>query len=259
MGWDQDKLLNLKAKLKIDGEERETTLADLLKVNQLEGHVNKKSIELSEQRKAFEAERQKQVQEWSEKIGFTAHVLDQNEAQLQQQFQQVNWDELYQQDPAQYAALQARFGQAYQMIQGQKQGLQQHYQQTQQQLRESLRPKAREAITAAFPELADEAAYTNAVNDVKSYLKSIGGNEKGMEALELDPVVFRVARDAAAYHKATQSRAQVEKRVREAPKVVKPGAKLETNTKAAMRRQALDRVKQTGEVADLGRLFAAEL
>lgn len=234
-------------------------MADLIKVHQLEGHVNKKSIELSEQRKAFEAERQKQVQEWSEKVAFTSHVLDQNEAQLQQQFQQVNWDELYQQDPAQYAALQARFGQAYQMIQGQKQGLAQHYQQTQQQLRESLRPKAREAITAAFPELADDAAYSNAMNDVKAYVKSVGGSDKGMETLELDPVVFRIARDAAAYHKATQSRAQVEKRVREAPKVVKPGPKLETNTKSAQRKAAFDRVKQSGDAADLGRLFAIDL
>lgn len=259
MGWDREKALGLKTKLKIDGEEVETTLADLLKVNQLEGHVNKKSIELSEQRKAFEAERQQQVQEWSEKVAFTSHVLDQNEAQLQQQFQQIDWDGLYQSDPGQYAALQARFGQAYQQIQGQKQGLVQHYQQTQQQLRESLRPKAREAIKAAFPELADEAAYTNALSEVKSYLKGIGGSEKGMEALEMDPVVFRVARDAAAYHKATQSRAQVEKRVREAPKVVKPGPKLETNTKGALRRQALDRVKQSGDVSDLGRLLAIDL
>lgn len=95
--------------------------------------------------------------------------------------------------------------------------------------------------------------------EVKSYLKSVGASEKGLEALELDPVVFRIARDAAAYHKTTQNRAQVEKRVREAPRIVKPGAKLETNTKAAQRRAAFERVKKSGDVNDLGALLAIDL
>lgn len=40
--------MGLKVKLKVDGEEKDATLADLIKINQLEGHVNRKSIELSE-------------------------------------------------------------------------------------------------------------------------------------------------------------------------------------------------------------------
>ncbi|HEX7129124.1 MAG TPA: hypothetical protein VF217_03530 [Rhodanobacteraceae bacterium] len=273
LGWDKEKLLNLKAKLKVDGQEEETTLAQLLKINQLEGHVNKKSIELAEQRKAFEAEQAKQMQAWQERIGIAASVLDAQEQALQQAYQQLAaqqqsepWDQLFATDQQQYAARQLRYQQAFQQLQMQYAGVQQHkaqiaqsYQQTQQQFRESARPKAREAIVSAFPEYADPASYSNALADMKAYLKTQGAQESSFDMLELDPVVFKIVRDAVAYHKASQARAGVEKRVKEAPKVVKPGAKQELNHKSRELRQHFDRLKKTGDVDELGAIFAKTL
>lgn len=233
MEADPESFMGLKVKLKIDGEEKEATLADLIKVNQLEGHVNRKSIELSEKQKAWETEQQQARQVWQERVALASQSLDaqetsvrQQHAQLQQQYQQVPWAQLSQQDPTQYASLHAQYQQAFQQLEGTFQGLQQHkqqvaqsYQQTLAQLKEQARPKTMEAIRGQLPELADPVNYQTALNEGRAYLKSIGADEKNIDAIELDPVVFRVVRDAAKYHQIAQKQPGVSQRVREAPKL----------------------------------------
>ena len=230
---DPDSILGLKVKLKIDGEEKDATLADLIKVNQLEGHVNRKSIELSEKQKAWEAEQTQARQVWQERVAIATQSIDaqetgvrQQHAQLSQQYQSVPWAQLAQQDPTQYAALHAQYQQAFQQLEGTFQGLQQHkqqmaqsYQQTLEQLKEQARPKTMEAIKAQLPELADPVSYQSALSEGRAYLKSIGADDKNIDAIELDPVVFRVVRDAAKYHQIAQKQPAVAQRVREAPKL----------------------------------------
>ena len=44
---------------------------------------------------------------------------------------------------------------------------------------------------------------------MKSYLKSLGADEKSFQALELDPLVFTVARDAMRYRAMSAKTADV--------------------------------------------------
>ena len=152
-------------------------------------------------------------------------ALDQQEQALNQQYQSVDWATLAQEDPAQYSALHIQFQQAAQQIQAQKSQLNHTYQQTSQQLRESIKPKAMEAIRTQIPEMADPINYSNALNEGKSYLKAIGADEKNFDALEMDPVVFRVVRDAAKYHAMAAKQPEVSKKVRSAPKMQRPSPK----------------------------------
>lgn len=159
--------------------------------------------------------------------------LDAQEAQLQQQYNQVDWNTMFQTNPGEYAAWQQRFQQAYQQVQGQKQQLAQHVQQTRQQYRDSLLPKAAETIRAQNPDLADSASYSNALTEMKSYLKERGADERNFEALELDPLVFGVVRDAMRYRAIASKQADVAQKVKTAPKFEKPGAKDSIGAKQA--------------------------
>jgi len=218
-------MYDLKFKLKIDGKEEVTTLRDLIKVNQLEGHVNRKSIELSEKQKAWEAQETKLREDWQQRIGMASTALDAQERQLQQQYQQVDWNQLFQQDPGSYAAYQQRFQQAYGELQNQKQALASHVEQTRTQFRDSARTKAAEAIRQQHPDLADSASYGNALAEMKSYLKSLGADERNHEALELDPVVFRVVRDAYRFQALAAKQADVANKVKTAPRLERPDAR----------------------------------
>lgn len=247
-------MYGLKFKLKIDGKEEETTLRDLIKVNQLEGHVNRKSIELSERQKAWEAQESKYREDWQQRIGMASSSLDAQEAQLQQQYQSVNWDALFQQDPGQYAAYQQRFQQAYQMLQGHKQQLANHVQQTRQQYRDQMAPKYQEAVRQQHPDLADSASYGNALADMKTYLKGLGAHESNFEALELDPMVFSVVRDAMRYRDITNKQPQVANKVKTAPKLESPTARPSIGKQQA-RTQELHRRAAQGDEDAIGRLF----
>ena len=230
---DPETLLGLKVRLKVDGEEKDATLRDVIKINQLEGHVTRKSQELSEARKAFEETSRQTINQWQERVGVASTFLDQQEAAIRQQFQSVDWNALYQQDPGQYAGLQARFNEAAMTLQNQKAQLAQHYQMTQQQQRDAMKPAAVEAIRKANPDLADEASYSNALGDMRSYLKAIGAPEKNNEVLELDPVVFQAVRDAARYRAIVAKKPEVANRVRQADTAQKPSTGSPVGTKQA--------------------------
>ena len=232
-GVELSDLLGLKVKLKVDGEEKDATLQDLIKINQLEGHVNRKSIELSDKQKAWEAEQATLRGEWQQKIQLAGSVIDQQERQLAQQYQSIDWNALYQADPAQYSALQLRFQQAHGEVQQQKQAITQHYQQNIAQMRETIRPKAIQTIRAQHPDLADDVSYSNALADIKGYLKSIGADEKNYDAVEMDPVVFKVARDAARYQQIASKKPDISAKLKAAPTMQKPSPKESLGTQAA--------------------------
>lgn len=240
-GVELSDLLGLKVKLKVDGEEKDATLQDIIKINQLEGHVNRKSIELSEKQKAVEAEQVKLRGEWQQKIQLASSVIDNQERQLAQQYQSVDWNALYQADAAQYSALQLRFQQAHGEILQQKQALEHHHQQSVTQLRETIRPKAIETIRAQHPDLADEVSYGNALSDIKGYLKSIGADEKNYDAVEMDPVVFRVARDAARFQQIAAKKADISAKLKSAPAMQRPSPKESLGTNAARVKGLRDR------------------
>lgn len=225
--------MGLKVKLKIDGEEKDATLAELIKVNQLEGHVNRKSIELSEKQKAWEAEQTTLRNEWQQKIALAGSVIQHDEQQLAQQYQSIDWNALYNADPAQYSALQLRFQQAMQEVQGRKSALSQHYQQNITQMREQIRPKAIETIRSQHPDLADDLSYNNALGEIKGYLKSIGAEDKNFDAVEMDPVVFRVARDAARYQQIASRKPDIANKVKSAPQMQKPSPTPQLGAQAA--------------------------
>lgn len=65
---------------------------------------------------------------WQQRIGMASTSLDSQEAQLQQQYNSVDWNTLFTSDPGQYAAWQQRFQEAYRQVTGQKQQLAQHVQ-----------------------------------------------------------------------------------------------------------------------------------
>ena len=262
----------LRDRIKIDGEEHELTIAQLRKINGLEGHVNKKSIEVSERLKAVQEQSQKLDRDYTERLQLAAAVIGRDEASITQQYQALQaeyqtqpWMQLRAQDPGQAAASELEYRRAFEMLQSQyagtqqaKQMMAQQYQAAQQQRVQEAKPKALEAIQKAHPEYADEAAYRSAVAEMKAYLKDKGTPESNMDVLELDPVVFSIVRDAAAYRKATAARAQVRQQVQSAPPM-RSGARGQTNPQQSAIRQARERLAKSGRPDDFERLIEQTL
>lgn len=248
-GVDPDAVLGLKYKLKIDGEEKDVSLRDLVKVNQLEGHVNKRSIEIAEQRKAFEQERAQWQNAYQERVGMADAMLNSTQTQLQQQMQALEQSGLAQQDPSQYLMIKDQIVSAYQQAAAQRQNLVQQFQYTQQQLHQTLEQQASQVIRTNHPELADPASYNNALAEMQAYLKDSGVTEQNMRAIQLDPVVFSIVRDAQRYRALQKSKPQVTQKLRSAPTVGKPGSKSPLSGSSAAAQAHLDRAKRGDENA----------
>ena len=247
LGAKPEDVLGLKYKLKIDGEEKEVTLADLVKVNQLEGHVTKKSMEVAEQRKAFETERQQWQNAYRERIAVADQVANRQLQQLQLTAQQLEASGLAQSDPSQYLMIKDQINTQWQATQAERQAIAQNYQQTQAQLTQVAQQQAVQAIRTQHPDLSDEASYGNALAGMRAYLKEMGVQDQGMQAIQVDPVVFSVVRDAMRYRDLQKARPQVQNKVRTAPTVGRPGSKGALTGLSARAQNVIERARHGDE------------
>lgn len=241
---------------KIDGEVSQATLKDLVKSYQLERHVNKRSTELGEARKAFEMERQQAMQSIQAQLGQAATLAQSLEAQLMGEFQKVDWDRLRQEDPGEYAARYQQFEQRQRQIQGAKQAAIQQAQAQAMQMQQlhnmrmqQVMQTEAEVLRNRIPEWRDQKVAKQERDELVSYLKDQGYSDQ-----ELGNIAFaryiETARKAMLYDKAKQTAPDVK------PTKAKPGIRLSPKQRNKAQAEAKKlRLKQTGKVNDLADLL----
>lgn len=242
-GIDVESVRSLPVTVKIDGQERSVPLSEVLKSYQLEGHVNNKSIELSNQQRAFEQERQaaqalaQQMLQRNTDLGNIALQMVNND------YQRVDWNALRAQDPAQYAALHADFQQRSNQVQQYLQALdQQRAQAAQEQQQKSAQTlqEQQQRMYEARPQWRDDAVFKQDREQMVKYAHGLGFSDAEISSLS-DHRNMLVLHDAARYAALQASAPQAAKRVREAPAQVKPGARVNTNPQDANRQAAIER------------------
>jgi hypothetical protein len=113
LGVTPQKLLKLRLTAKVDGIESHISVQDALKSYQLEKHNNKKSMDLADRQKAWEADaaqRQQQLAQTQEALGQrlkdASNLINVAQNELLADFQKIKWDELRENDPAEWSAKQ---------------------------------------------------------------------------------------------------------------------------------------------------------
>lgn len=232
--------------VKIDGKTAQVKLSDVVKSYQLEGHVHAKSVAVAEQQRALEAERV-QAQQFVAQQLTAAQALGQlAQRELMGQYQNINWQQLRVDNPAEWAALQQEFNQR-------AAGIQQHLAQIneaqrqqslaqQQEIAKAL-PAEQEKLYEARPEWRDPAKFTQARSQMSAVAKQVGFSDA-----ELSNVFdhrYMVILDMAARYAALQAQStQAVKRVRAAPVVAQPGARIQRDPKASAFKQAVEAMKR---------------
>lgn len=240
---DPTSVMKLNVTTKIDGVETQVPLESVLKSYQLEGHVNNKSIELSNQRAAHD----RAVAEWQQanQLALQQH---QQMAQVAMQmlnhdFNKVDWNSLRANNPAEYAAQQAEFGQRQQQIQGFVQYVQQQQQhQAQQQQLAMQQAEAQERVRMldAHPAWRDAATFSKDQKVMSEYARSVGFNDAELNQIR-DHRYMTILHDAAQFRALQASTPAALKQVRQAPKTVAPGSRTEANPAEARTKAAIDR------------------
>lgn len=251
-GIEPESFRSLPVKVKIDGEEKLVPLSDVLKSYQLEGHVNNKSIELSNERRVFDEERQAVRQ-------LAAQQLQRNEALsqaaqqiLNQDFQAVDWQTLRATDPAEYSAKLADFQMRQARVNELAQQIAQQRNEASQQDQQNLGARVaeeRNRMLEARPQWRDEGTFAKDREQMVKYAKTVGYTDAELNQV-LDHRALLVLDAAARYAALQASKPEALKRVRQAPKAAAPGARVNANPKDAQRQQVIERFNRNPRDVD---------
>ena len=243
-------------RVKVDNEEVEVTLDELLKGYSRTSDYTKKTQTLAEQRKAVEAERQR-IEEAAKVRDQYAQRLAVVEQMLTQQPEE-NLAELKETDPIAYTMKVAeRMEREKQLaaIRQERQAIAARQQAEQQERLKAHLSSEAERLKAAIPEMADEAKGEVIRKEIKDFAKSIGFSDQEL-AQVYDHRAVLTLYEAMQWRKLQQGKIQSAKKVNEAPKMLKAGTTSKTTT---AEQDAVKKMKQrlakTGDRRDAARLF----
>lgn len=242
--------------VKAAGEEKEVTLEELMQGYQLGADYTKKTQEVAEQRKAVEAER-KAVEE-------AKQVRDTYAQRLQaiEQFLTSGEDSpedlaaMKENDPIGYAVKVAELTEKKEQlaqVRAEQQRLAQQQQAEQQQEMAKFVQQEASKLSQVLPEFSDPAKGEQLRSEIRNYGKSVGFTDAELSQV-YDSRHVLMLHKAMQYDKLQKSKPNVKKKVAEAPKMVKSGTKVKEGNRDVRKKQ-MNKLKQTGRVADAAALF----
>jgi hypothetical protein len=241
-------------RVKTGDEEVEVDLDELIKGYSRTSDYTKKTQNLAEQRKVVEAERSR--------IDEAARLRDQYAQRLQVIEQLLTQPEedlnaLKDQDPIGYAVkMGERMEKERQLAavrQEQQQIATQQQAEYQQRLQSTLSAEA-ERLKAAIPEFADKEKGESVRRELRDLAKSVGYSDQELSAV-YDHRALLVLYKAAQYDKLTKGKVQTNKKVSEAPRMLKPGTTQPRNAKDDQLGKLRKQLSNSGKKTDAARLF----
>mgnify|MGYP001085856595 CR=1 FL=1 len=252
------------AKVKVNGEEKEVNLAELTKGYQLESDYRQKTMDLAENRKAFESESQQAREHLTARITEATNLVANLEQSILGEYNNVDWNNLRATDPAEYAALQSDYQNRYKAVQQMKgqalnaanQVQSENTAMTEQQRNEVLQ-KETEALLEVLPEWRDKDVAKTQKAQMREFLKSYKFTDQEIAQLADHRIVLMVM-DAQKGRQSVSKADVAKKKVVKAPKLQKPGNKPSKQTIQAQKLKDLkSRVRKTGHTDDVAALLLA--
>jgi len=231
-------------------------LDELLKGYSRTADYTKKTQEVAEARKAVESERQRIDEasrlrdQYAERLGVIEQMLNQTE-------KSEDLSALKETDPIGYAvrvAEQAEREKQLNAVRAERQRLAQ-----QQEAEQSERLKAHLATEAsklreAIPDMSDEVKGEVVKREIREFAKSIGFSDQELAQVYDSRAVLTLYK-AMQYDKLQKGKAQVTKKVQQAPKMLKPGTSTPEASESETMKRMRAKLKQSGKKDDAARLF----
>ena len=222
---DSDEEGQLFIKTKIDGQEGRAKFEDFLKAYQTQGHIDNKAREVAEQQRQAQEAFAQQQQAIHQRMQYAEDVANLAMQALVQESQAIDWAALARDDPAEYVAKQHEFGARKAQIDQSFHAINQHREEASRnavaQHQQYLAQQAQR-----LPELIPEWKNSDVARKEMTELKE-WGVKSGLTAEEVATVAnsvhVAIMRKAMLFDRMQQTKADVEKKVRIAPKLVKAG------------------------------------
>lgn len=240
---DAESFRGLKVNLKVDGEAKQATLADLIKNHQLESAITQRSQKFAEQQKQWEAEQTAARELYRQQLTNSKTYLEVAYNELAGDYAKIDWNALKVQDPMQFLLKQQEFQNRDNQIKTLFQRVTSEQQAEQERAQQALLanlPKERAKMLEARPDWKDEAKFSAARDAMKATGRKLGFSEAELGGISDHRVML--ALDMAASYAALQASApEALKKVRAAPVMPRPGARQGRDPQQVARSQAIER------------------
>ena len=242
--------------VKAAGEEKEVTLDELKKSYQLGSDYTKKTQEVAEQRKVIDQEAKAIIE--------ARQVRDEYAQKLQavEQFLVGSNDSpedlaaMKENDPIGYAVKVAEMTEKkeqLQLVQAEQQRIAQQQQADRSAQMQRVVEQESQKLAQSLPEFSDKVKGEQIRNDIRSYGKSVGFTDEELSQVYDSRQVLTIHK-AMMYDKLVKSKPGMKKKVSNAPKMVKGGAKVKQSVTDRTKKQ-MQRLQQTGSARDAAALF----
>lgn len=231
--------------VKVQGQEMEVTLDELKAGYSRDSDYRQKTHSLSLDKKQFEDERNVLRQQYDMKLRELNEAIASAESLTRQQIDPAELQKLYEEDPTQAAKIDFQYRQQQDRINQAKARAKEAAQQQYNQYLAEQRRLAQERI----PEFSDPNKSDAFRSGVKNTLKSYGFSDQEIGSLA-DHRMLMVIKDAMSYRGLRNSKPIVQKKVANAPKVIKPGVAKTDNSKRSEVRNKISKLKKSGRLED---------
>ena len=243
-------------KVKAAGEEKEVTLDELMQGYQLGADYTKKTQELAENRKAVEAEARAIIEAKQVRDTYAQRLQAIEQFLTQGQDSSEDLANMKENDPIGYAVKVAELTEKKEQlaqVRAEQERIAQQQQADRQQEMARLVQQEATKLSQVLPEFSDPTKGEQIRNEIRNYGKSVGFTEQELSQV-YDSRHVLMLHKAMMYDKLQKSKPQVTKKVAQAPKMVKSGTKVKEGNRD-IRKQQLNKLKQTGKVRDAAALF----
>lgn len=243
-----------KYRAKVDGEEIEVEIDELINGYQRTADYTKKSQALAEQRKAIDAERQhlEQVKQERQAYAQKLQALDQF---LTQQNKGEDLEVLKETDPIGYAvkvAERTERDKQLAVVRAEQQRIAQTQQAEQQQALQKHIATEAEKLNTLIPELSTPKG-DEIRKQIREYAKSQGWSDQELGSVYDHRAVVTLYR-AMKFEQLQKSKPEIQKKVSQAPKMLKSGTSAPP-AQSSQEKQVMQRLRQTGKVQDAAKAF----
>jgi hypothetical protein len=254
---DADGTLSIKGK--IDGKETPAKLADLLKDYQIRGHAENKAREAAEVERRAQARMQEVEQHAQARLQNVEALTSLAKQDLMQEFQSINWQALEQQDAGQAALLKQKFQERANRLNGVEQYVGQQKQAHMANMdnhRKQVVMQEAGKLAEVIPEWKDAEVRQKETQEIWKLAAAKGVPPEILSILSdglttpfgvVPPSAGLIAiiRAGLMQQKLQESKPQIENKVRQAPKIVKPG-QAPQSTKETRARDLKQSVQKSG-------------
>ncbi len=231
-------------KVKVAGQEFDVTLDELRNGYSRDADYRRKTEELSNERKSFQSQSEKQRQDYSQKLNEMNQLLSNAQQELNSEISSSDLEALYDEDPAQAAKIEHK-------LRRKQEKLASALQKTQSEQKaqfDGYLQMERTKLVNKIPDFADPGKASNLKNNMRSHLAKYGFNDSEI-AQVYDHRILMLVNDAMKFGNLQKAKPNIAKKISKPSKTFSSGIKQDKNdVRSKISREKFSRLKKSGSM-----------